>query len=231
MSFIFNENTGQVDRWSMLIVKWFSQQLYMSLLPSTGQPHNENKTQNGVNASIKKRTKCLFYYYIYTQKWSFFKQSKTIRIIVIMIDCGSVVMDLFRICIVAHIGICVLTDEYLPNIHSFSSKLPILHCEWPSVHGQSPLIRLKLLCSSGTNKTTSIFCLIMVGKKSCQSFCWGNWFMYKCNEKHRTTSIQIIYTTRWITVALDVSRCILMCRYTGSLACLRCRMFPHQPCR
>lgn len=52
---------------SMLIVKWFSQQLYMSLLPPTGQPHNENKTQNGVNTSIKKRTKCLFYYYIYTE--------------------------------------------------------------------------------------------------------------------------------------------------------------------
>lgn len=152
-----------------------------------------------------------------------------------MIDCGSVVMDRFRICFVAHISICVPTDEYLPNIHSVSSKLCILHRGWPSVHGQSPLICLKLLCSSGTDKTTSVFpsflLLIVVGKKSCQSFCWENWFVYKCNEKHRTTSIQIIYTIRGITVALNVSRCILTCRYTGSLAYLRCRMFPHQPCR
>lgn len=62
--------------------------------------------------------------YIYTEL--IFLQSKTIRI-VIMIDCGSVVMNVFQICIVAHISICALTDEYLPNNHSTSLKLPILH--------------------------------------------------------------------------------------------------------
>lgn len=68
MSFIFNEHTGQVDRWSMLIVKWFSQQLYMSLLPPTGQPHNENKTQNGVSTSKKKRKPNVYFTIIYIQK-------------------------------------------------------------------------------------------------------------------------------------------------------------------
>lgn len=53
MSFIFNENTGQVDRWIMRIVKWCSQQLYMSLLPPTGQRHKGNKnTKTEMNTSI-----------------------------------------------------------------------------------------------------------------------------------------------------------------------------------
>lgn len=52
----------------MLIVKWFSQQLYMSLLPSTGQPHNENEnTKRGKHKYKKENQMFILLLYIYTE--------------------------------------------------------------------------------------------------------------------------------------------------------------------
>lgn len=64
----------------------------------------KDKTGEHKHIYIKKREPNVYFTIIYTE--IIFLQSKTISIVT-MIDCGSVVRNLFQICIVAHIHMCV----------------------------------------------------------------------------------------------------------------------------